>query len=152
MLTLASLSSYFQRIDALRWTPYLEDCVRMLAENKEQPTDSLLEQFVRLQLIVERAAHAPWHDGPANALVSLRAPVVFHLKALQAQLQDFKRDVPQDLRHHGTSISIYQQSYKMLIKALQKFCSYIFIVQNLLYTRLRSQRGLSFLTVQTSSD
>jgi hypothetical protein len=103
-LTWARISSHFQRIDAIRWTPYLDECLRMLAENREYPTDMLLAHFVRLQLIIERVTQAPWHDGPVDAAGSVRAPSVFYLKALQAQLEDFKRDVPPELQQNGRSI------------------------------------------------
>ncbi len=100
LLIESRLSSYFQRLDALRWTPYLDECVAVLADNKELPTDTLLVHLVKLQLIVEEVGRAPWHEGYGDATRSARAPPTFYLKALQAQLHDFKAKIP--LRFRGT--------------------------------------------------
>lgn len=99
------VSTYFQRIDPLRWTPYLDDCLHVLADEKEYPTDILLVQFVRLQLIVEKVGQAPWHDGLGDNCYSARAPSQFYMKAVQAQLQDFKKSIPPELVQNGRSIS-----------------------------------------------
>jgi len=59
---------------------------------------------VRLQLIAEKVAQAPWHDRSAEPLAS-RAPATFCLKALETQLQDCKRTIQPELQQDGTSLS-----------------------------------------------
>ena len=73
----------------------------MLAENQEVPTDEVLVQQVRLQLIVEKVAQAAWHDGEIENAGSIRTPPAFYLKALQLQLQEVKRQLPPELRQNG---------------------------------------------------
>ena len=94
--------SYFQRLDALRWTPYLDECIAVLGEADEHPTDLLLVHLVKLQLIVEKAGQAPWHEERDDPNGSVRVPPIFYLKALQAQLQDFKTRIPPSLQRNGT--------------------------------------------------
>lgn len=94
------VSSYFQRLDALRWTPYLDECLAVLAENKEHPTDLLLVHLVKLQLLAEKVSQAPWHEGHGDAIGPTRAPPIFYLKALQAQLQDFKANISPEIRRN----------------------------------------------------
>ncbi len=77
----------------------------MLAENKEYPTDTLLVQLVKLQLIVERVDQGPWHEEHNDSTGSIRAPPTFYLKALQMELQDFKVKVPPDLQTNGMNVS-----------------------------------------------
>ena len=95
------LSFYFQRLDALRWTQYLEDCIAVLAEKKEYPSDTLLIQMVKLQLIMEKVGQCPWHEAHEEFTDFARAPAIFYLKALQVQLQDFKTEIPPEIQKNG---------------------------------------------------
>ena len=95
------LSQYYQRLDALRWTPYLDECVAVLAGNEDLPTDTLLAHLIKLQLIVEDVGRAPWHEGYDDATGSARAPPTFYLKALQAQLHAFKAKIPPGIQRNG---------------------------------------------------
>ena len=98
------LSFYFQRLDALRWTPYLDECIAVLGEKDEHPTDQLLVHLVKLQLVVEKAGQAPWHEERDDPNGSVRVPPIFYLKALQVQLQDFKTRIPPRIQGNGTCI------------------------------------------------
>ena len=98
------MSSYFQRLDALRWTPYLDECIVVLGEKDEHPTDPLLIHLVKLQLVVEKAGQAPWHEERHDPSGSVRAPPIFYLKALQAQLQDFRTRIPPSIQGNSTYI------------------------------------------------
>ena len=73
----------------------------VLAEKMEQPSDALLTDLVRLQLIAEKVGRAPWHEGQNDATGSMRAPPAFYLKALQAQLQDFKTKIHPEIQDNG---------------------------------------------------
>jgi hypothetical protein len=97
----SSISSFLQRIDALRWTPHMDECLQRLAEKQECPTDEILVQQVRLQLIVEKVAQAPWYDGEVENVEPIRAPPAFYLKALQSQLLEVKRKLPPESLRNG---------------------------------------------------
>ena len=116
-LTRARLSSYFQRLDAIRWTPYLDECIAVLAEKEEYPTDTLLIQFVKLQLIVEKVSHGPWHEEHDHDIGSSKTPPIFYLKALQAQLQELKATVPPRIQANGMN------TYRVILPdAYTRFC------------------------------
>ena len=87
----------------MHWTQYLEDCVAVLAETNELPSDAILIQMVKLQLIVEKVRRGPWHEEHDDSTGFSRAPPIFYLKALQAQLQDFKARIPQQIERNGTN-------------------------------------------------
>lgn len=106
----------------------------MLAETGEYPSDPLLLQMVKLQLIVEKVGQAPWQDGHGDAIDSARAPPTFYLKALQTHLRDFKVNIPSEIQKNGRRIS--QIIYQTLIVISQIFCSCVFTAQNLEYTKL----------------
>jgi hypothetical protein len=105
-LTVPRVSSYSQRIDALRWTPYLDECLQKLAESADHPNDILLVHVVRLQLILEKAVQIPVRNGYADAEDSGKPPFLFYMKALQSQLQDTKRDIPPDLLKNGSNFQV----------------------------------------------
>ena len=99
-LICARISSYFQRIDALQWTPYMDECLQVLEETKEHPTDILLVQQVKFQLLIEKVSHGPWQDVAMDSLDMKGLPALY-LKALQTQLHDLKSNVPLELRENG---------------------------------------------------
>jgi hypothetical protein len=94
-----SKSAHFQRNDSMRWSPYLDECLRILEERKEYPTDTLLVYCVRLQLINERVAQAPWNDSYGGAPSTRLAE--FHLNALQSQLETVKQRIPVELQSNS---------------------------------------------------
>ncbi|KAL4787633.1 hypothetical protein BJX76DRAFT_354113 [Aspergillus varians] len=51
------ISSFLDKIDTLRWTAHLDECLSVLDEQKECLNDEILIQQVRLQLIAEKATH-----------------------------------------------------------------------------------------------
>lgn len=151
MLIESRLSSYFQRLDALRWTPYLDECVAVLAENEELPTDTLLVHLIKLQLIVEEVGRAPWHEGYGDATDSARAPPTFYLKALQAQLHDFKAKIPPGIQRNGKKrawVVLSDAAYQ----SIQTYCSYTFPAQRSRFRRLPSRKHQPFSIAQAVSD
>lgn len=124
------ISSYLQRIDALRWTPYLDECLQMLAEKQEYPADTFLVHQVKLQLIVEKVSQAPWHDGLVDSIDSMKVPPAFYLKALRAQLRDFKQNIPPELQQNGKLSYIDEGSDENAYTLRQRHCSCISTAQS----------------------
>jgi hypothetical protein len=84
-------------MDALRWSPYMDECLQVIAESGNAE-DELLAHQVQLQLITERVMHASWNDGGIEHGESLKVAPTFYLKALQNQLKQFKRSLPAHLQ------------------------------------------------------
>lgn len=57
------VSSLLHKIDALRWTPHMNECLQEVDERRECLTDEILAQQVRLQVIVEKVTLGTWNDG-----------------------------------------------------------------------------------------
>lgn len=83
------MSLVLQRIDALRWTPHMDECLQILDQTKECPNDEILVQQVKLQLIVERLALSTPSKGAVED-TGHREPGSFYLENLQSQLQTLK--------------------------------------------------------------
>ncbi|KAI9740059.1 MAG: hypothetical protein M1818_004810 [Claussenomyces sp. TS43310] len=86
------ISSSLQKIDALRWTPHMDECLLMLDERKESATDEILVHQVRLQRIVESMALSTSHGGAMES-TGHRQPTSLHLENLHSQLQGIKTNL-----------------------------------------------------------
>jgi hypothetical protein len=84
------ISSFLQKIDALRWTPHMDESLQMLGQRKECYNDEILVQQVRLQLIVEQMARGTLHDGAMESIEHAREPLSLCLRTAHSQLQDIK--------------------------------------------------------------
>ncbi|KAL3426836.1 zn 2cys6 transcription factor [Phlyctema vagabunda] len=90
------VANYFQRIDHMRWTPYLDECLNILEATEEFSTDKLLVSLVRMQLITNKASPTIWYEIFSDSGAQL--PPALYFKALQAQLNDLERSLPPDLK------------------------------------------------------
>ncbi len=123
------VASYFSRIECLRWTPYLDECVRLLSENSEVPTDRLLVQFLRLQMISNKVTQNPGQEGFVEPGGPLKEPWAFYLNALQAQLKECKQNVPPELEQNGIVI-ITPKLFVLFLHLFQGYGGCICIVQS----------------------
>lgn len=74
----------------------------MIETEKEFTSDVLLVQLVKLRLISERVTEAPW----LTQLDHLGGPpAMFYLKSLEAQLRDFKSNIPSESLDNSASSS-----------------------------------------------
>ncbi|KFY78967.1 hypothetical protein V498_09002 [Pseudogymnoascus sp. VKM F-4517 (FW-2822)] len=93
-----SISSHLGRIDALRWTPQMEEALRVIETNKSCLTDEAFAFQVRLQLLKQRAAHIrEQNETAATASVTTSVPGLIYLKALRGELHGLISSFPMDL-------------------------------------------------------
>ncbi|KAK1993065.1 hypothetical protein LX36DRAFT_268945 [Colletotrichum falcatum] len=106
-LVTSSIASFLGKMDPLRWTPYMDECLQMLDDKPESPLDRSLAALVKMQLLKDEAGKLSSRidvssregaDGP-------RTPPAMYVKMLQAQLQRIIQDLPADLRSMDTIIS-----------------------------------------------
>ncbi|KAE9370271.1 hypothetical protein N431DRAFT_559479 [Stipitochalara longipes BDJ] len=90
-------SSHLRKGDALRWTAYSNECLRVIETQKEADSDVLLVQLVKLRLILEKVTDAPWSGAVTQGDQSARPPAMFYLKSLESQIRDFKSKIPSEL-------------------------------------------------------
>ncbi|KAH8652962.1 hypothetical protein BGZ61DRAFT_435428, partial [Ilyonectria robusta] len=110
------VSCNLDRIDTLRWTPHMSECVDQLADIKECESDLILAALVKLQLMVERIRQSPLHEREIGRDVVPKPPAPFYVKALQADLDDVKCLVPSELQNsrvllnyfHDAQLKIYE--------------------------------------------
>lgn len=77
------MPNVIKRLDALRWTRYLSECVRDLEDAQVCALDATLIQQVKAQLVVEKASRASWYD---QTMGSSDTPTHNYVQALHAEL------------------------------------------------------------------
>ncbi|OAA70128.1 hypothetical protein LEL_09944 [Akanthomyces lecanii RCEF 1005] len=104
----STASTIYRKIDALRFSQYMEDALEHLLASQERESDVLLYYLVRLQQIVQNITQAVPYDEP-HAPHTCGAPLVMHIKMLDKSLSDFQSSLPASLRHHAR-IFLYEVS------------------------------------------
>ncbi|XDG02578.1 hypothetical protein ABKA04_002193 [Annulohypoxylon sp. FPYF3050] len=96
---LCSGISNFLRTQTMRWTPHMEDSLQKLAKSPEGPHDEVLVAMVRTYRIQEDVAQITWRaaDHSGNS-ATLKNPPFIYVKALRANLDAVKREVPASLK------------------------------------------------------
>ncbi|PLB55474.1 C6 transcription factor [Aspergillus steynii IBT 23096] len=91
----SNISSHLGRQDSLRWTPQMEEALRVLTISETCHTDDLFVAQVRLQLLKQKADDIRQQDemncaltGKASAAAS--APRLLYLKTLRRQLHELR--------------------------------------------------------------
>ncbi|PLB46509.1 hypothetical protein P170DRAFT_457119 [Aspergillus steynii IBT 23096] len=109
------ISQYLGRMDPLRWTPHLTDCLDVLSTNSETPNDAVLVQLTRARLLAGKMSDGPWNDTMLSEDRFPRAPSSFYLSALQTHLERTRAEIPTDLQNnkpilfhiYHTEVSLY---------------------------------------------
>ncbi|KAI0385678.1 putative C6 transcription factor [Hypomontagnella monticulosa] len=85
------ISSYYAQMDAMRWTPKMEEGLQAISLNEDCPTDQTFAFQVRLQLLAERSVHAREQQEASNSNPNKASlPAFLYLNALRAQLQELR--------------------------------------------------------------
>jgi hypothetical protein len=102
-----SVANYLHRMEPISFTPYMDDCLRILQEEKEAPTDALLIQLVRVQLIRDKASSLI-KIGPTPISGTTNPLYVsgdFHIQTLVSQLEEVDKSIPETVKSNGKSPS-----------------------------------------------
>ncbi|KAJ5384674.1 hypothetical protein N7517_002585 [Penicillium concentricum] len=126
------------RIDAMRWTPHMEESLSILAEAKECPQDEILIIQVKIHLILDRVYQLR-RDG--EAFISL----AFYLDTFKKQLDTVKSEIPPHLLQHR-AILMYLYNAEIIINELSIEAPAIANSPDLhrlnsLYTTLQASKG-----------
>ncbi|KAL5000007.1 hypothetical protein BDV10DRAFT_163766 [Aspergillus recurvatus] len=114
----SAVSHTLGRTESLRWTGHMKECMDILAEAKETPSDAVLVQMVRAQIVVDKVAKDL--GGNEGAVDHRSAPVSLYLKGLQSQLDDIREQMPSDafqkntllLYLHHAETTVYETALK----------------------------------------
>ncbi|KAL4775831.1 hypothetical protein BDW60DRAFT_176873 [Aspergillus nidulans var. acristatus] len=107
------ISSYFYQMDAMRWTPQMEEDLGSLAASPEWPGDAALAVHVRLQLLAENARKLRDEHGTKPVHIP------FFLKSFRFELEAIRNSIPSDLQKddiilsqlHYVELSIHETAF-----------------------------------------
>ncbi|KAF2458685.1 hypothetical protein BDY21DRAFT_341047 [Lineolata rhizophorae] len=113
----SKVSSSFKKLEAMKWTPYLDDCCRVIEASREYESDVILVTLIRLQEIVSRLMLSLPYDDPDFPQKG-SVPLAVVTKSFQTELNMFKESVPRNLRDsyffmmhwHAANICLYELS------------------------------------------
>lgn len=99
-----------QKGETLRWTSYCDECVRILQQEREAPSDLVLTQLAKLRLIALKTLDLSLSEDGTTL------PTAFYMQSLQARLRDFKRTNPSELHNnralllelHNTELTVHE--------------------------------------------
>jgi hypothetical protein len=128
-----SISASFKRVEAMTYTPYIEDCCSALEQHDEFSTDICLTKLVRTQVVVRKLAQSLPSDD-LQPLWSSMTPIGMIVKALEAEAEKLftqgmqansttiwsyylevranGRLVPFFLHYHDARISLYEVGFR----------------------------------------
>ncbi|KAJ3501338.1 hypothetical protein NM208_g16958 [Fusarium decemcellulare] len=98
----SAMSLGFSRIESMRYTKYIQECLGVLEREKEYETDVRLVYLVRIQHLTERISQLNSPDDPAEEVVGLpTAPLSAYVSAFQGELDRIKIGLPPGLKDDG---------------------------------------------------
>jgi len=100
----------------MRWSRYLDECMRLLEVKKEYLTDDLLVSLVRVQLMCNKGTTSTINDLFGDT--DIRVPADFYIKSLMSQLDELQRSFTPELKANGISDPIIP-SRTLLLTFLQ---------------------------------
>jgi hypothetical protein len=104
----SSLSVGFGKIDSMKFSPYLQQCLKELQDAKEHESDAILDIMVNVQNITERVVSL---NGTASELSGIpRAPVSAYVTQFQAELDKIKDSLGNNLRENSKQARCKQQT------------------------------------------
>ncbi|CZR65600.1 uncharacterized protein PAC_15500 [Phialocephala subalpina] len=115
-LTSSIFANFFQRIEPMHSTRYLHECLHVLEEEKDCPTDDLLVYLVRVQLICNKGSALAVNEVLGDADVGV--PTELYVKTLKLQLDNLERSIPQELKSNvilklhifNTTLTLHEHS------------------------------------------
>ncbi|KAI3210361.1 hypothetical protein CBS147311_1136 [Penicillium roqueforti] len=134
----SSTALAMSRIDAMRWTPHMEESLSILTDAKECPQDELLIALVKIYLVLDRV-HQLRRDGEVSI------PPAFYLDSFKNQLDTVKSQIPPHLQQHRV-VLMYLYNAEIVINELSIGDPAIAHSPDLhrldsLYTSLRATKG-----------
>ncbi|KAF4468163.1 Zn(II)2Cys6 transcription factor [Fusarium albosuccineum] len=88
------VTSFVGKMDTLRWTSHMDDCLTVLERDREHPSDEVLVALVRYQLVADEAQKLLIRDVMGEAS---QAPTYVFRKSLLTKMQDIHEGLSPNL-------------------------------------------------------
>ncbi|KAJ3494722.1 hypothetical protein NLG97_g3894 [Lecanicillium saksenae] len=96
----SSMSTVFGRIDPMRYTSYVKECLTVLEREVEYETDIILVFFLRIQHLTQRISELNPRDNTIEEFSSIpKAPTAVYVSAFQNELDELRAKLPNHLKN-----------------------------------------------------
>ncbi|KAG7106594.1 Transcription factor himD like protein [Verticillium longisporum] len=111
----ATVASFVKKMDSMRWTKHMDDCLDVLEKSKVIPNDRTLIAMVRMQLIHDEAISI---YSPRDAMGWAAPPPTLYIKALYSKLHAVYQALAPEVkandivacRLHDTELAIHESA------------------------------------------
>ncbi|KHN95987.1 uncharacterized protein MAM_06092 [Metarhizium album ARSEF 1941] len=101
-----NISVSFNRVESLRYTAYIQDCMRVLENSGEYESDITLLYLVRVQRLTERIFELNSRDKAVEDIPGLlSAPMSAYIAAFQNEIETLRSSLPPKLQHDDLFLS-----------------------------------------------
>ncbi|KAH8807601.1 hypothetical protein F5884DRAFT_857175 [Xylogone sp. PMI_703] len=103
------------KIDTIHYSSYVQNCLKVLEEKNEYPSDSIAVHLIRIQQVSQKINQIFPSDEP-RSMASTKTATIMCVKALQMELEAIKTSVPHGLcknkiilfQYYSAEIMLYQ--------------------------------------------
>lgn len=100
ILMSTSISVSFNRVESLRYTAYIQDCMKVLEDSREYESDITLLYLVRVQRLTERIFELYSNDKAVEDIPGLpSAPISAYIAAFQNEIDNMRANLPPKLQN-----------------------------------------------------
>lgn len=87
----------------MRWTTHMQECLDEIEARREDPLDGSLVQYVKIQLIAEKAMSLESYDANIQPDARLQPPPYLFAQEMLGQLGQMRPAITDVLSHNGKS-------------------------------------------------
>ncbi|KAK7420978.1 hypothetical protein QQZ08_010151 [Neonectria magnoliae] len=115
------MTSFIGKMDTLRWTTHMDDCLKALERDRDSPSDEVLAAFIKYQLVAEEAQKLLVRDVMGE---SSQTPTYVFKKGMLARLQEIREGLPPNLvpglvlQAHMLSTEVQVHSVGLFMQAI----------------------------------
>lgn len=94
------MATVFGRIESMRYTSYVQECLRILEAGKEYDTDVNLVFLVRIQHLIQRISDLNPRDTTVEEFTSVpKAPAPVYVSSYKNELERLRDGLPDHLKN-----------------------------------------------------
>lgn len=91
----------------MKFSSYVQACLKELQENKEYETDVILSHMVRLQNLTEKIADLKDRENSLEETSVPRAPVSAYISTFQSELDKIQSSISKTMKNNSRSALIW---------------------------------------------
>ncbi|KAH7340074.1 hypothetical protein BKA66DRAFT_479341 [Pyrenochaeta sp. MPI-SDFR-AT-0127] len=115
----STLAATLKRIDALKWTPSMDESLGLISEYPECAEDTILVVQVKLQLLTNQLdrSNCTWPFGNSRYASEISEPPACFLESIMAHLNAIRNEIPPELMHSDVILGHFHCTFLLFHEA-----------------------------------